>query len=311
MSEYWKSTPKYWCKHCKTFVRDTKLEKTNHEATAKHQGNIKRFLRDLHRGHEREERDKDKAKSEVERLNGVVSGNPSNARSGVPWTRPNALPGGPQTREATPAERKAQLAQLADMGVAVPEDYRREMAMAGDWQTVAERPVRNGVKREDGLEDFKDFKPDPTLNVGIRKRKLEDQDDEEGAPTATTARKGWGSAMRRYPGSTGIEDDDLENLLNNTVPLARRGPENGGAPALPQPEIEHTEGASDFLTPEGFHQDKSQSTQSLKEEESHEIDLKALPSHQVPVDVAVKQEDGNAQPPIQFKKRKAKVSAGL
>ena len=27
--------PKYWCKHCKTYVRDTKLEKANHEATPK------------------------------------------------------------------------------------------------------------------------------------------------------------------------------------------------------------------------------------------------------------------------------------
>ena len=51
MSEYWKSTPKYWCKHCGIYVRDTKLERTNHEATGKHQGALKRFLRDLHRGH--------------------------------------------------------------------------------------------------------------------------------------------------------------------------------------------------------------------------------------------------------------------
>lgn len=36
------------------------------------------------------------------------------------------------TRRATPAERKAQLAKLAELGVAVPEDYRREVAIARD-----------------------------------------------------------------------------------------------------------------------------------------------------------------------------------
>ncbi len=93
MSEYWKSTvstslfhvkfvlilrqPKYWCKHCKTYVRDTKLERTNHDATPKHQGNLKRFLKDLHRGHEKDEKDKERAKAEVARLNGLPVGSGS------------------------------------------------------------------------------------------------------------------------------------------------------------------------------------------------------------------------------------------
>ncbi|KAL8729296.1 MAG: hypothetical protein Q9166_004793 [cf. Caloplaca sp. 2 TL-2023] len=301
MSEYWKSTPKYWCKHCKTFVRDTKLEKTNHEATPKHQGNIKRFLRDLHRGHEREEREKDKAKNEVERLNGVVSRTSSATKTGAPWSRQTASSLGSGGREATPAERKAQLAKLAEMGIAVPEDFRREMAMAGDWQTIAERPIVDRVKKEEGLEDFKDFKADPTLNVGIRKRKFEGQgeEDEAGAPLV---RKGWGSTVRQYPVSHGDGQDDLDSLLKNTV-TSQLEQNGGGLPEpLPKPAPMDPSGLHDVTVaaPESH-------ISSIKEEESDGIDLERLQNQDVSSAAAVKQEHGDDQPAVVFKKRKAKA----
>src|SRR5256885_11873454 len=96
MSEYWKSTvrrnpatpldlltefnngqPKYWCKHCSTYVKDTKFERAQHEATGKHQGNLRRFLKSIQDGHERGEREKQRARAEVERLNKVVAGSPA------------------------------------------------------------------------------------------------------------------------------------------------------------------------------------------------------------------------------------------
>ncbi|MBE7181524.1 MAG: hypothetical protein INR71_10015, partial [Terriglobus roseus] len=66
--------PKYWCKFCKTYVRDTKFERQQHDATGRHQSNIQRSLRTLHRDAERGERDKQRARDEVARLNGVVGG---------------------------------------------------------------------------------------------------------------------------------------------------------------------------------------------------------------------------------------------
>ncbi|KAL8687964.1 MAG: hypothetical protein Q9218_006006 [Villophora microphyllina] len=300
MSEYWKSTPKYWCKHCQTFVRDTKLEKTNHEATAKHQGNIKRFLRDLHRGHEREERQKDRAKSEVERLNGVVSGTPTAAKAGAPWTKQTAIPSGSNTREATPAERKAQLAKLAEMGVAVPEDFRREMAMAGDWQTLAQRPVGDQVKKEEGLDDFKDFKPDPTLNIGVRKRKHDGEEEEE-AVEPVVRRKGWGSTVRQYPGSAADGKDDLDALLTGN--------------AAPKQEEQAIETETSLLSPKAESPQTSNGLQPtatsskpppLKKEESSSVDLNNLQTQESNGDVAVKQEDDAPQPAVVFKKRKAK-----
>ncbi|KAI4176563.1 MAG: hypothetical protein LQ346_007853 [Caloplaca aetnensis] len=303
MSEYWKSTPKYWCKHCKTFVRDTKLEKTNHEATAKHQGNIKRFLRDLHRGHEREERDKDRAKNEVDRLNGLVSGTSAAADHAVSQGRQIATPPGAGGRDSTPAERKAQLAKLAEMGVAVPEHYRREVAMAGDWQTVAERPLWTPIKKEEGLEDFKNFKPDTSLNLGIRKRKFDGQEEEEEAGQ-TVVRTGWGSTTRQYPGPTGDGEEDLDALLG-IKPVSERGKQDTAEEHSLEAALGVVNGAQGAQAVEAASQ-----APALKQEGSTEaLDLSNVPVRDNISVAAIKQEDRSTQPSVVFKKRKAKSSA--
>lgn len=215
--------PKYWCKNCKTFVRDTKLEKANHEASPKHQGNIKRFLRDLHRSHERDEREKQRAKDEVNRLNGVVSGSSAGLGqeaqgSGAPWRRKPAVPpptaNGP--RQATPAERRQQLAQLAEMGIAVPEEFRRDMAMAGDWQVISEKPVYDPVnEKEEAADDVEDVKP-AGLNIGVRKRRHEGPEEEED-DGEIQARGAWGSKFHTYPDPRGQDgQEDLDLLLGKT-----------------------------------------------------------------------------------------------
>lgn len=106
------------------------------------------------------------------------------------------------------------MAQLAAMGVAVPEDFRREMAMAGDWQTLSERAIYSeDVKKEDD----EDVKPN-NLNIGVRKRKFKGQEEEEEAGHPVV-RRGWGSTARIYPDDT---DDDLDTLLQRTKILRRR-----------------------------------------------------------------------------------------
>ena len=217
MSEYWKSTPKYWCKHCKTFIRDTKLETQNHEATPRHQGNLQRFIRDLHRGNDRSEREKQRAKNEVDRLNGIsnvdrLQGNPE---------RQTALPAiEAGRRDVGPAGRKRQLAQLAEMGVAVPEEYRREMAMAGDWQTVSVTSASRDV------ESAKNEEEDAKASIaafGIRKRKFEEQEHEqdgnEEGPRIQPATRAWGSATKGYPSAASGVDEDLDTLLQSTKVL--------------------------------------------------------------------------------------------
>ncbi|KAL6717833.1 hypothetical protein ACLMJK_003918 [Lecanora helva] len=291
MSEYWKSTPKYWCKHCSTFVKDTKLEKTNHEASPKHQGHLKRFLRDLHKGHEREEREKQRAKDEVDRLNEVKPGSASKA-TGVPWERKPAIPATSSLRQATPADRKKQLAQLAELGVAVPEDFRKEMAMVGDWQTTSERVIYESVKKE---EENEIVKPEG-LNVGVRKRKFAGQEEEEEAGE-TVVKKGWGSTIRNYPDTTGDGVDDLDALLN----AAKNGKNlaNGSqiSPKTAQADQQTTEESS-----------STSHVPRLKHEESSNPGIPDIISTDGAAEPpkTIKQEDLPAEPEVLFKKRKAK-----
>lgn len=201
--------PKYWCKHCSTYVRDTAFEKRQHEATGKHQGNLKRFLRDIQNNHERGERDKERAKAEVERLNKVVGGGAagtgtSTDTSNVP-SKPASTFRKPSSTRLTSEDQKRQWSQLAEMGIDVPDNYRAEMAMAGDWKSVAHKKNQNNDEAAD------------SLSVGVRKRRLDEQEQEDlDAGSVPTAKKVWGKSVRTYPGH---ETQDLDSLLSGSIAL--------------------------------------------------------------------------------------------
>lgn len=281
--------PKYWCKHCKTYVRDTKLEKTNHEATPKHQGNLKRFLRDLHRGHEKDEKDKERAKAEVARLNGMATGSGSAGNSGMGSSsglgrRSTASLPKPQ---ATPTQRKQQLAQLAEMGIAIPDEFRPDMAMAGEWQVTSERIIEpEGEKRLDSLA------------VGVRKREVEEEDEEE----VEVKKKRWGSAYRSHP--TDENDGELDVLLRNLT--------NKGNTITPKIEVKVDSGKIKEESGDSIQPINSTFSQ-VASEEAKETDIKREPLDDAPtpdtiqaLDAAVSVEGEGAAPGIIFKKRKAK-----
>ncbi|KAJ4323759.1 hypothetical protein N0V94_001678 [Neodidymelliopsis sp. IMI 364377] len=206
MAEYWKSTPKYWCKFCEVFVKDTKFERQQHEATGRHQGNIRRSLKGLHREQEIESRKQAQAKAEIARLNGLVPGangaGPSVA-AGV-GDKATFAKKEPQ-KKATVDDRKRQWDQLAAMGVALPEEARRDMGMAGDWKVVTKQVV--GEINEQGKFEEKQ------LNKGVHKRKIDEtEEDRIAAEGVITKKKGWGHTYKTFPGSKG-EDDDFESLL--------------------------------------------------------------------------------------------------
>ncbi|KAI4614873.1 hypothetical protein J4E80_006377 [Alternaria sp. BMP 0032] len=270
MAEYWKSTPKYWCKFCSTFVKDTKFERAQHEATGRHQGNIQRSLKGLHREQENEKRNQARAQAEVARLNGLVpSASTPSVATGV---------GGKPTYEkkpqqkATVDDRKRQWEQLAAMGVALPAAARGDMAIAGEWKTVKEEVV--GEVTEDG-----EFKA-TSLNKGVRKRQLdEDEEEREAAGELITKRKGWGHTYKSFPGSKG-GDDDIESLLGKKKPQAevkREGQEDGV-----KAEVEDDSGTNNL--------------QDIPTAE--EAEAKAAET------VVKKEEDAPAAPAVVFKKRK-------
>ncbi|KAI1856917.1 hypothetical protein JX265_000731 [Neoarthrinium moseri] len=211
MSEYWKSTPKYWCKHCSVYVRDTKLERSNHESTGKHQGALKRFLRDLHRGHDREEKEKERAKREIDRLNGVVgSSSGSGSASGSSAGPSSSAPRLPANARTTETQRQKQWEQLADLGIDVPTELRGDMAMAGDWQVTNMRVVDDTPKTDENGNPKVD-----AIATGVRKRVRKEGEEEEEQAMAGLFKKPrkWGRDTKQAP-----EDDaELDALLTGSL----------------------------------------------------------------------------------------------
>lgn len=201
MADYWKSTARYWCKNCRVYVRDTPLERRNHESTTTHQNAVKRALRDIHRGHERDEREKERARAEVERLNGIVSGTrPPPPSSSAAAARPAARTGGDEE------ERKKRLEELAGLGVAMPTEVRSDMAMAGEWTVTSTRVIEERGEEEEVKRKA----------VGVRKREVteEEREEEEAVRGLFKKRKGWGRDTKRMPGE---KDKELEELLSGDL----------------------------------------------------------------------------------------------
>ena len=216
-----------------------------------------------------------------------------------------AAPENSTSRQATPTDRKQQLKQLAEMGVAIPEEFRREMAMAGDWQTLSQRVVFDDVKQE---EDRKDSKPDG-LDIGVRKRRYEGQEEDE-EMEAKLAKKAWGSSTRTYPDIGGSGDDDLESLLRNTTVLKQ-----GFSPSVQAPITNERSTAPQSADAERSSMDGTllPQVQSIKKEDSENGGILAVdkiaaeaPGPDESEALSIKTEIENEDTGIVFKKRKAK-----
>ncbi|KAI5287510.1 hypothetical protein KEM52_001559 [Ascosphaera acerosa] len=325
MAEYWKSAERYWCKHCKTYVRDTAFDRTQHEATGKHQSALKRFLRDIHREQGRGERAGDRAKSEIERLRGIVSGAgaPTHAKQAKPAgsaPAPTTAPTGANSA-AVLKERKQQMAQLAELGVAIPDEFRKEMALVGDWTRVSEKEVGSAAA---GTSSTSAAAAAARLSVGVRKRKSgagadQDDDDEEeegeeknGQPVSTR-KQAWGQRRRGLPLD---DEDDLDSLLAQTSSLAKPKVESPDPDAL-LVKREEDEGVTIRQEVKEEEDAPASGATAVKQESTDEPDLYRIKEEQTDV----KTEPGEPtalqsippadepQPPtagIVFKKRKTK-----
>ncbi|WYZ41177.1 hypothetical protein EsH8_V_000072 [Colletotrichum jinshuiense] len=297
MSEYWKSTPKYWCKHCSIFVRDTKLERQNHEATGKHQGALKRFLRDLHRGHEQEERDKERAKREVERLKGVTSGAPYSG--GGSYSKPGSS--APSSSTSAESQRKQQMEQLAEMGVSIPTEFRGDMAMAGEWTVTTTKVIDEDAQRE---------KPADAKAIGVRKREQteEEREEEEAVRGLFKRPKKWGSTKRMPE-----DDKELDALLSSNT-LLRPIIKEEDAPAEPAVKTEESPAEGDIKKEEDAEdaatEPKSDAPAIKREPTDDEagkpLDLPALGDDSVKKEEDAAEATESAAPAVVFKKRKPK-----
>ena len=180
--------------------------------------NVQKSLRLLHKNHERQEVEKQRANDEVARLKKSVS-------TGI--NRSDYSKAG--YRDASQAhkvsfpnnvsvdERKKQMSKLVEMGIAIPEAYRAEMAVAGDWHLVSEaQPALANVKKSEPNES-------KTGSLTKRKHINEKQDDSESDHSHIDKNK-WGSTIKQYPGWH--EDENLDLIagtgltsFNEQVPV--------------------------------------------------------------------------------------------
>jgi hypothetical protein len=282
MSEYWKSTASYWCKHCNIYVRDTKLARSNHEATAKHQGAVKRALNTLHKDHERGERESERAKREIERLNGVVSGRKDGEQSleGTPTERTQAV-----KKQAGQADRQRQLEQLAELGVSIPETFRGGLAMAGEWTITSTRVIDDPVDGSSGTK---------TKSTGVRKRETEPTEEEREEENAIKGlfkkQKRWGRDSKALPTE---EDADLDALLGGSLAKPVKKEEEIHSCNLVKPDVDET-ARPDAKAVDGR-------DESVKQELGIDSVRKDLP-------VSSSADDSAPPAPVFFKKRKHKAA---
>lgn len=218
MSEYWKSTPRYWCKFCEVFVRDTGIERRNHEASGKHQGAIQRSLRQVHKIKQNQERDQQRAKNELNRLNNLVGTDAVVKKTADPVRAPAQRINVPRVPGPAPAvgdaasQRRAVAEQWSAMGIALPKELQEEATGTGAWQTVSERVVRT----KQSPETTDDTTPAPLIR-GVHKRKMEDDGEDDninGEHLQHNARKAWGSKFKSYGDSNATTSQDADEDLN-------------------------------------------------------------------------------------------------
>ena len=167
-------------------------------------------MRTLHRSHERQEIEKQRAADEVARLKRSVStGTSERPKTGVRNTLHLQKPFASDS--ASMSERKKQMSKLVEMGVVVPEEFRAEMAMAGDWHVVSEAQLEmtSPTKLEPEEKDIPLLakqKHNSTKGEGPR------ADDED------VQYRQWGTKTKQYPGwyIAGDNNDIPETILSYT-----------------------------------------------------------------------------------------------
>lgn len=181
--------------------------------------------------------------------------------------------------------------QLAEMGVAIPDEFRPELAMAGEWQTVSETPV---------------FEPGHDASAvarGVRKRKLDGQEEEEEEAAGTAAsemgrpRKVRGSTFRNHPG-TGGDDEDLDALLTMTTGIKRK--ETKMETKTEEEQVKKEEDTTD-AEPIAYNDPVKTEEESVSiKQENLEV---GVSKSEFGIDTGA---DAGSPPPVIFKKRKPK-----
>ena len=175
------------------------------------------------------------------------------------------------------------------MGVSIPDEFRPDMAMAGEWQVTSERIV----DAEEG-----ENKPE-AMALGVRKR----APDEEEVVEIEAKKRRWGSTYRTHP----TEDEGgLDVLLNNAtrkgrvpavkIELQGKVREENSKDIKLKPGVDESDISADFPS-----SDEAQKPGIKREPSDGEAVLPTV------IDGDLKEEGAELSTPgVVFKKRKAK-----
>lgn len=202
MSEYWKSVGNYWCNYCKTFVRNDAFSRRQHEASPRHEGALKRQVRDIHRKTEREARDLAHANRELARIGGKT-------------TAPKPDDAGPRKINIGARPKKVERPTTLD-DQDVYQAALAAQAIPGQWSTVESiDPESRHVAALGGVgggkdEGEQDVKPDPNSLETSQHA----EEEQEGILPAKRRRDGADEELLRFkvearqlPVSLKSEDD--------------------------------------------------------------------------------------------------------
>jgi len=159
------------------------------------------------------------------------------------------------TRPVSEAEQKAQMKQLESLGVALPEEFRKEVALPGEWTTTetitdttstatittSEGALKRGTLSSKGKQAEEDSK-EAIKDEIVRKRKAdeearrwEEMDEDE------RAMKKFKVETKTYPGDAyGGEDEELDALLGagmGKAPVAVKKEEGASAGVVAKEEF--------------------------------------------------------------------------
>lgn len=168
------------------------------------------------------------------------------------------------------------------------------MAMAGDWSVVSNEAISTVRPRE---------KP---LSVGVKKRKLEGQEDEAAGEGGIFVGRGWGSTTKQFPGH---DNADLDDLLSGSVTMVKKDKheydghysETSTARAV---EKQDEQAAQKRVGSQSIHTDSDQASEAVKGEDNPSI--KKEESHGALADPTRDNIPEETPIPV-FKRRKAKA----
>jgi hypothetical protein len=194
--------------------------------------------------------------------------------------------------QATAAQRKQQLSQLAEMGISIPDEFRPDMAMAGEWEVTSERVVEpEGEKKTEAVA------------LGVRKRVIGEEEEAE----IEARKRRWGSTYRTHPN---IEDDgDLDALLSSAT---RKGKLPMATEVKEEAEVKVKEEVKDEIEQErqGRVETVVDASEMFQDEDGKEgIKMESVGEPTIPITTLQsdsKPEIDDSLTGVVFKKRKAK-----